>query len=99
MRLSGSNTISLRPTCAKAASSINLFGKIGRRDSFVYLSYCSDEANSNGSAGGEGGGGEVEDRVVERFRAATEDAGLLRLYLGGIVGVDYMKILGGECLI
>ncbi|KDP36495.1 hypothetical protein JCGZ_09340 [Jatropha curcas] len=56
----------------------------------VYLFYCSWEPISNGGGarvvgGGMGGGEAAEDRVIGRCLAATEEAGLLCLYRGGMV--------------
>ncbi|KDP33277.1 hypothetical protein JCGZ_13064 [Jatropha curcas] len=67
-----------------------------------YLSCCSGEAISKGGGvgvegGGTGGGGAAEDRAMGRCLAATEQAGLLRLYRGGMVkenGVEF----GVECV-
>ncbi|KDP42388.1 hypothetical protein JCGZ_02445 [Jatropha curcas] len=75
------------PTCVKADSSIKRLGKIGRRESLLYLSCCSGEPNSNGGGvialgGGVGASGEG---MVGRILAATEAADQLRLYLGGMV--------------
>ncbi|KDP31543.1 hypothetical protein JCGZ_15370 [Jatropha curcas] len=42
--------------------------------------------------GGGPGGGAVEDRAIGRFLAATDEAGLLRLYRGGMVNETGVQI-------